>query len=84
MKGTDIKCAVAATNSNGEPDLFYCKVCCRPDQYEGGLHYDAAKSHAQDCGYQSYLVYDELDPAGPALMEHAVWESMDTIDISKS
>lgn len=76
-----LKCSVACLNGNGEPDLFFVTVECSEEQYNDGKHYEAANSHALDSGYEPMLAYDENDPAGSALAELAIWESMDTIHL---
>lgn len=81
MEKRIVKMAVAALNSNGEPDLFFCWVTCTEQQRDSGEHYDAAKTAASAEGYKPALAYDEDDPPGAGLMELAVWESMSTIDI---
>lgn len=72
---TLIKCAVFGLNSNGEPDIYYCKVKCTDDQYDCGNHYVAAEDAARSSGYEPALVCDENDPAG-AVMQLVVWESI--------
>ncbi len=76
-----IKVAVAATNANGEPDLFFTQVACSKEQYENGDHYDTAKTAAENAGYEPYLAYDENDPPGSALMELFLWETATTVSI---
>lgn len=58
----NIKVIVAVKNSNGESDIWACKVGCNEDQYNAGDHYDAAKDAAAELGYEPYLAYDEHDP----------------------
>jgi hypothetical protein len=81
MKTISIKCAVAATNSGGEPDFYFAKVECTPTAYNEGQHYDAIKSRAVDEGYEGPMVaFDELDWAGKALMGLFAWDSADTVE----
>lgn len=64
----EIRCAVACINASGEPDLHFVKVKCTGAQLEEGLHYDAAKSNAEDEGYEKPMIaYDEMDYAGKHL-----------------
>lgn len=70
-----IRCVVSAINSNGEPDFYFVKVKCTPEEEENGLHYEAAKNSAIDNGYDPMLAYDEYDPAGHAIMDLFVWET---------
>lgn len=78
---TEHKLIVAATNANGEPDFFFCKVRCTGEQYDNGEHYDKAKDAAEDEGYEAYLAIDENDPAGRAILDHFVWESASTYTV---
>jgi hypothetical protein len=75
-----IQCAVFGTNSNGETDIFFCKVNADEEQIENGDHYDAAKDTACNYGYEPYLACDENDPAG-AVMQLAEWQTMETVTI---
>jgi hypothetical protein len=82
MPNLKLKMVVAATNANGEPDLFFCKVICSKEQYEEGDHYDAAKDQAKLEGYESEMVaFDENDPP-KSLFELFVWNSAEVVDIS--
>lgn len=74
-----IKCIVACTNANGDPDLFFVKVKCTDKQFENGDHYDSAKAHAEQQGYEPFLAYDEVDSAGKAMLVLGEWDSFDTI-----
>jgi hypothetical protein len=74
MKHT-IKCAVFGINSNGETDIFFCKVEAEEEQIENGDHYDAAKDEAATCGYDPVIACDENDPAG-AVMQLMNWDSV--------
>lgn len=78
-----IRMMVAATNANGEPDIYFCKVTCTEDELDSGDHYDMAKRHAEDEGYDRPMVaFDEFDPAGKAMLNNFVWESATTFLIS--
>jgi len=74
---------VAATNANGEPDLFFCYVRCTSEQYDNGEHYDAAKWLALEEDYEGpdMVAYDEFDPPKAAfnLFE---WDTATTFDIT--
>jgi len=70
-----IKCAVFSINSNGEPDIFFCKVKCSQEQYDNGEHYEKAKELAEENSYDPVLACDENDPAG-AVMQLFVWDSI--------
>ncbi len=70
-----IKCAVFATNSNGEPDIYFCKVSCSEREYESGDHYETAKTFATENGYEPSLCCDENDPAG-AVTRLFNWNSL--------
>lgn len=64
MDMMSIRCAVAVTNANGEPDLFFCRVECTKEQYDDGLHYRAAERAAVEDGYVVRgWTCDERDPA---------------------
>ena len=52
----NIKCIVAGTNANGEPDLYCCIVNCTIDQGHNGNHYDTAKEMAEDHGYEGAML----------------------------
>jgi len=85
MKGfRDIKCAVAGYNAQGEPDFYYVLVRARPAQIENGDHYDAARDVAIDDDFTAKVVFDEDDPAGRALVEHCVWDSIKVTDIDRN
>lgn len=77
----NIKCIVAATNSNGEPDLYFVTVNATEEQIENGRHYDAAKAHAEQAGYEPALCYDEECSAGKAMLPLFQWETVSTIKI---
>lgn len=70
-----IKCAVFATNSNGEPDIYFCKVDCSEKERDAGSHYDIAKNLAIENGYEPSLCCDQYDPAG-AVMKLFNWNSL--------
>jgi len=70
-----IKCIVAAMNSNGEPDLYFCIVKCNEEQYDCGDHYDRAKEQCKEDGYEPYIAYDETDTAGKAMLPLFNWDT---------
>ena len=78
-----VKCIVATRNSFGEPDLFFVKVSCSETQYNEGWHYEAAKEKAEDEGYESYLVYDENDSAGKAMLVLFAWDTASIVKVSE-
>lgn len=71
----EIKCVVACYNASGEPDLYFVKVDCHPDDYENGGHYEMAEGAATEEGYSGpMVVFDEIDgPSG--LFSLFTWES---------
>lgn len=81
MPSKVLRCVVAATNSNGEPDLYFIKIHCTEEQYDRGEHYIAAKQAAEDEGYESFLAYDENDPGGEAMLPLFTWDSASVISI---
>ena len=86
MKTSDkqtIRIVVAGTNANGEPDLFFCRVICRQEQYDKGEHYDAAADTAIQNGYESpFVIFDEHDPP-KALFNLFAWDNASDHDISE-
>lgn len=70
-----VRCVVAAINGDGEPDLYFVKVECSQDQYDTGIHYEAAEEAADKDGYDPMLAYDEYDPAGTAMMHMFEWDT---------
>jgi hypothetical protein len=79
MADKTVRCVFAATNSEGVPDFGFVIVACDQEEYDEGLHYDAAKAWAGENDYEGpFVVFDEND--GPDfLFEHFVWESASTI-----
>lgn len=77
-----LKMMVSVEDSNGEPDIFFCKMKCTKGQYNDGFHYDAAKNLAEEEGYESHLAYDENDPGGRAMLSLCVWESIPVTEIN--
>ncbi len=76
---TSTRVVVAALNSNGEPDFFFCKVRCTFEEYQDGEHYALAERKAIDEGYEPRLSYDGIDQ--PWLMEHFEWDSASTYTV---
>lgn len=73
---------VAATNSNGEPDIYFVIVECTNEQIDRGDHYDAAREAAQAAGYEPHdLVFDQNNAAGNAMQSLFVWESASIVNI---
>lgn len=69
------KVMVAARNSNGDPDFFFCIVKSTFEEYNEGEHYVLAERMAIEQGYEPHLSFDENDPAGKAILDHFIWES---------
>jgi hypothetical protein len=69
MKRSIQKMVVAAVNASGEPDLFFCKISCTPEEVDDGKHYDMAKQLAIEEGYEPKLAYDTQDMAGKAMYD---------------
>jgi len=74
---------VACTNSDGDPDLFFCKVTGTPDQILAGKHYGAAKRCASNEDNGGHMVaFDcEDDAAGEAMKPLFTWETCSGITI---
>jgi len=73
-----VKVVVAATNANGEPDFYWCKVDCSDQEYNEGWHYAMARDAAEENGYEGEMVvFDEHDPPKP-LFNMFNWESAST------
>jgi hypothetical protein len=75
------KVMVACTNSNGEPDFFFCKIRCTPEQYNNGQHYVCAEQAAIDEGYEPRMAFDENDTAGRAIVKHFRWSVVNEYSI---
>ena len=54
-----IKCVVAGTNSNGQPDFLPIFVIATHEQIEDGTYIDAVKEESRKWGFDACLVYDE-------------------------
>ena len=77
-------CVVAATNANGEPDLFFIKIGCSKADFENGHHYECAKEKARLSGFEEPMIaYDETDKAGKALMRLFVWETATIVSLTE-
>lgn len=74
-----IRCVIAATNLNGDPDLFFVLVDATQDDIDSGRHYEAATRKAEDEGYETSLSFDEDDSAGAAMMPLFDWESASVV-----
>lgn len=76
-----VRCVISALNASGVPDFCACRVLVTQDQYDNGDHYDAAKTAAEEAGYESIgLIYDEND--GPEwLFEHFNWSKAPLLDV---
>lgn len=75
-----IKCAVFSLNSNGEPDIFFCKIKCSQEDYDNGIHYKRAKELAEENGYDAVLACDENDPAGQVTKLYD-WKTINKSDL---
>lgn len=58
-----VKTFVLATNSEGEPELLCFELAVLQSEYDDGAHYDAAKSKAEEEGYEPQGAFDEFDRA---------------------
>lgn len=68
--------AVACTNANGEPDIFFCLVLADEDQIDNGEHYVIAKNKASSEGYNPVLAYDKAD-SGQAILSLMDWSNVE-------
>lgn len=66
---------VAALNSMGEPDFYFCKIRCTFEEYTNGEHYALAERKASDEGYEPKLSFDENDAAGHAILDKFNWDT---------
>lgn len=69
-----IKCVVSCINSNGESDFHPVIIECTQDFVDDGAHCQKAKEHAEDAGYEAFLVYDEHDSAW-IFDNHFLWDN---------
>jgi hypothetical protein len=77
------KMIVAATNANGDPDFYFCKVDCTEQDAQLGLHYEAAKNAAKDNGYEGEMfAFDGDDPPKP-LFNLFNWDSVCPLSLRK-
>lgn len=77
-----LRCIVVGHNANGEPDLFFVKVCCSESEYDEGKHYEAAIEYAESEGYEPGIIaFDENDPAGRKTLPLFAWNTATVIDI---
>jgi hypothetical protein len=74
-----LKMVVACTNANGDADLFFFIMDKIPeDQYDLGGHFDAAKEHAENEGYEHPMVV--FDDSMPIALENIFeWETASVI-----
>ena len=77
----NIKCIVSCINSNGESDLYFCIVTADESDIEDGEHYSVAKTQCEKEGYEAFLVYDENDSAGRAMLPLFQWDTATIIGI---
>jgi len=81
-KMKDIRCVVAAINSNGDPDFYFVKVKATEEQINNGDHYDAARESAEDEGYEALLTYDQNDYGWKAFSRNAFdWKTAPVVTI---
>lgn len=79
-----VRCIVACTNSQGTPELVPVVVECTQAEYDEGDHYDAARDHVTENGYEGdFVVFDENDKAlivGTEinLFDLVLWDNADT------
>jgi len=76
-----IKCIVSCINSNGESDLYFCIVTADESDIEDGEHYSVAKTQCELEGCEAFLVYDENDSAGRAMLPLFNWNSATNVGI---
>jgi hypothetical protein len=77
-----IKCIVAAYNAMGEADLYPIKVSATEEQISDGQHCYAARHAAELKGYgRCYVVFDEDESAGHALMVLFDWNIVATVTV---
>ncbi|MFM0369071.1 hypothetical protein [Paraburkholderia aspalathi] len=63
-----IRMAVLAATTQGAPDFYLAFVAVTNEQYNIGDHYDLARAHAEDEGYQYPMIaFDQNDAASLAL-----------------
>jgi hypothetical protein len=74
------KVIVAAINSNGSPDFYFCTVRCTKKDFNNGNHYALAKQKAKDNGYEPMLAYDETDPGFNILKNHVIRDTIKSLD----
>lgn len=77
----NIKCVVACTNTNGEPDLYPVIISCPERGIEDGDHYVAACRRAGKNGFAPHLCYDEDGFSGATLVELFNWSTVRTEQI---
>lgn len=79
---TPMRCVVAATGLNGDPDFFFCAVDANWGEIDAGMHKDAAKALARTEGWAGdMVVFDENDAPGELLsMFH--WDSATVVPAS--
>ncbi len=85
-----VRCVVACTNANGEPDLYFVKVHCSLEDFDDGEHYEGAKESALREDHEGpFVVFDEFSSAGRAMMPlfggmgQVVLMSMETLCMTK-
>lgn len=76
-----VRCIVAGHGGDG-PDLFFVQVQCGDEAYTVGDHYQGAEKWASGEGYDGpFVVFDEKDPGGRAMMHLFEWDSASCVDI---
>lgn len=64
------KVVVLCRNSEGEPEFHSCTPAVTHQQMVDGVHYDLAKEHAADNGYEEPMIaFDKTDVAARQLGE---------------
>lgn len=67
MKEKILKVGVAGQSHNG-PDFWFFRISCTDEEYEDGLHYEAAKNFAaSQFDVDPQFVFDENDDCRAAL-----------------
>lgn len=82
MNKTPFKCIVAANNISGFAHLLPIKILCGDDDVREGLHYDAARQHFEDKGYDVAMVIDEADESRiKRMFSAAEWEATEELEL---
>jgi hypothetical protein len=75
-----VRCVVACHDCDG-PNLYFVYVNCTKQQYQEGLHYEAAKQFIED-NYSvggPFWMCDENDACGVGLVQQFEWMNADEV-----